>query len=1013
MADVELQHSQVPPEHEEENAESIEGNLTDTQSELNGSHEADVEEPESPIEPPTDEPPASSASGDIPAGLDTMGPEDTPAAEAATAAESGDPVAATTPADLPKESPTSPTKPKAKATVTVKPIGKPSSTPGTPTVKKVLNSGTFGAGAARPVHAPTSRTTSASAPKVSAAASSLRKASSASTTAASRTGMPPVRQNSTATSATGPSRRASVVPKAATPTSGTAKPASAASARAPLSSSTASKPTTTRQSVTSPDSQSSLRSSTTSRPRASVTEGVKRPAPGPRASLGPSSSAGRPPSVSSRASRPTGSITSIREIKGDNKAIEELQSKLTEANSSLEVTTETVSKLESEVDGLKASLDAALADVHAKTAAYDELSQVKSHSESELEELKRTLANLQSSDDGELLKAVQDDLAAAKALNESQTELVNNLQSQIATLEEEVKAAKENLDVLRAASAEASSASAATAAVEHEALLKAQADLALIKEEIEKLKTAHATAIAEAEAQITSLKEQASNISALESQLEELKKGNEEKATKVSELEIEILELKEEQETAEDEHSKILSRVKSLEEELLASRSALEAATQASKEKEAEFLESIEKSSAAHAEELRQAKEEYEKLTERMAELEAELTAAIATHEQAKADAEASANAHRAQLEEAEQLHLAKQNQLAEEIQRIGTELDSQESKYNAKVDAVKAEHDQLLKEAYERAKSDAGSIHSGDLQKLRAESQATMEQLRTAHQTSIDSLKAEHEATIQSKISTLEKQISSLKIELRATQDDLVKSKSSFASVSQEFEHTKSQLDEARHIISSLDKTDKDETIAQLSKDLSNAKDDLVALTDMFEATKESLREITNNHATELEEAAKGRAEEVTKLRIKHQEELEALTSDRNSLTSRVSDLEGELATAKAQLNSDPLTSPRTNGSAHARTSSVTRDEIQKLHEAHNLKIYDLQAEHERVLRDLRAELEASQSKADGLNQELQRRAMEIQYLEQDQEESADQITRLKEDIEQLNEQLKATESH
>ena len=33
------------------------------------------------------------------------------------------------------------------------------------------------------------------------------------------------------------------------------------------------------------------------------------------------------------------------------------------------------------------------------------------------------------------------------------------------------------------------------------------------------------------------------------------------------------------------------------------------------------------------------------------------------------------------------------------------SELQSQESKYNAKVDAVKAEHDQLLQEAFERAK--------------------------------------------------------------------------------------------------------------------------------------------------------------------------------------------------------------------------------------------------------------------------------------------------------------------
>lgn len=252
-----------------------------------------------------------------------------------------------------------------------------------------------------------------------------------------------------------------------------------------------------------------------------------------------------------------------------------------------------------------------------------------------------------------------------------------------------------------------------------------------------------------------------------------------------------------------------------------------------------------------------------------------------------------------------------------------------------------------------------------------------------------------EHEATLHSQVSTLEKQIASQALELRATQDDLAKAKSNFATVSQDFENTKSQYEEARRVIASLDKSDKDETITQLSRDLSNLQEEHAALTDMFTATKDSLREITNNHATELEEAAKGRAEEVTKLKAVHDEELGRLSNEKVALATKLTDMEGELATVKASLNTDPLMSPRSNGSAHASSPSVTKEDLQRMHEAHNLKLGDLQAAHDKEMRALKEELENALGKADDLNHQLERKMMEIQYLEQDQDDTQDQITR------------------
>lgn len=258
-----------------------------------------------------------------------------------------------------------------------------------------------------------------------------------------------------------------------------------------------------------------------------------------------------------------------------------------------------------------------------------------------------------------------------------------------------------------------------------------------------------------------------------------------------------------------------------------------------------------------------------------------------------------------------------------------------------------------------------------------------------------MESLKADHTAGLDSQVKTLEKQIANQNIELNATREDLAKAKAAHSAAAQELEAAKSQLEETRQLIASLDKSDKDAAITRLSQDLANLREEHAALQDMLMAQNGTLRQVTNNHTTELEEAAKGRAEEVTKLRTAHQEELDALMKDRTELSIQFTDLQGELATLKASSESDPLISSRSNGAAHANTSGVTKEDLQKMHEAHNLKLYDLQAEHDRAMRALKEELEAALAKVDDSNQEIARKNMEIEYLEQDQEESQDQITR------------------
>jgi conserved oligomeric Golgi complex subunit 6 len=179
------------------------------------------------------------------------------------------------------------------------------------------------------------------------------------------------------------------------------------------------------------------------------------------------------------------------------------------------------------------------------------------------------------------------------------------------------------------------------------------------------------------------------------------------------------------------------------------------------------------------------------------------------------------------------------------------------------------------------------------------------------------------------------------------------------------------------------------------LTRELANVRDDHSAITEVLVATKESLSEMSNNHARELEEAAKSRAEETIKLKEDHSEEMAVYARERTHLIGKVVDLEGELATLKAAMEAHEAAAPKTNGSAHSSGPGVTKDELQKMHEAHNLKISDLLAAHEKAIQALKEELDAAHDREDELKQDIARKAMEIQYIEQEQEESQEEISR------------------
>lgn len=208
----------------------------------------------------------------------------------------------------------------------------------------------------------------------------------------------------------------------------------------------------------------------------------------------------------------------------------------------------------------------------------------------------------------------------------------------------------------------------------------------------------------------------------------------------------------------------------------------------------------------------------------------------------------------------------------------------------------------------------------------------------------------------------------------MKATRDDLTKAKAALEAARAEVTTLTAQLEEARSTAPAapVASPEQEAEIKRLTEELAHHKDDLKAANDALALTKQSLTDATSNHSKELEEAAKGRAEEVTRLRSSHDEELRTVVTQKTDLATRLSDLEGEIATLKAAPPPQAPASPKGNGSAHTASSAT---EMQRLHEAHNLKLADLQAEHEKALAASREVVESSLTKTEELNAEIARK--------------------------------------
>jgi len=328
---------------------------------------------------------------------------------------------------------------------------------------------------------------------------------------------------------------------------------------------------------------------------------------------------------------------------------------------------------------------------------------------------------------------------------------------------------------------------------------------------------------------------------------------------------------------------------------------------------------------------------------------------------------------------------------------KLRNELESQEEILVAKVKVIKEEYEERLQEAFE----ESNAKHGVDLQTLHVESVASLERITQFHESTIKGLKAEHAVILEEQTGDLSKQISKLTLELKATQDDLFKSKAALDASAQELKYLEAQLEAARatvEVLTSSATPDRTEEVNALKKDLADSNLDRTTLQEVLAATNETIADISNRHIGDLEEVTKARTIEVAKLKSAHEFELAQSAKEKSDLASKLSDAQNEIATLKAAITARPGTPTTTRARGHGRTGSgtVAKEEIQKMHEAHNLKMNDLQADYEKKLKELREELQAANERTKGLEAEVSRKALEISFREHEQEEANETITRL-----------------
>ncbi|KAF8337417.1 uncharacterized protein EI90DRAFT_3118868 [Cantharellus anzutake] len=813
----------------------------------------------------------------------------------------------------------------------------------------------------------------------------------------------PPTTSTTTTSAV--SRRLSTAPPS---TSATKPPASRASvapssAKPPLRSSTAAN--TALKSATdvkpvAPSRDSPTLSVTGGKATPVSTDAGRKPAanrPTPTAPTAGSRHVIRPSVSAARATPP-----SVRDVKTPPTAKSELDAKVAESLKELDAKSGVIEGLRVELSDLQAKLEHATAQGVQQTAEFERLSTtVKGYTESN-QTLVADIASLKAEFEASIAEAekLKEQLQAAQTHAAATASEADRVRVELDEARKLLASASEQIRTLEDARSQGEAALVEAVAVRAELEVASKKHAAVLSEEAQKL----------ADAQIRNA-ENERLIQNLRADLEKYQKDNAELTSKIDELNVEVLEANEVADKEVNGRQKEVALLKqqhweekdqltkSLQEDIQRAASAHEAAAK-------KWEETLEATREKHTSDLAAALADAE--TKASAAREVALTTLTERHEARV----------KAQVEEQEKLLIAaKQNHeqeiasLNNTVDRLSKDLEAQQAKFDAQVREIRNQHDELLQKAFNDAKSEAAAAHAQELAAFRAQSQATHEQLQATHQNNIAELSASHKEILEEQTGALNKHIKELSVNLAATTDDLAKSKTHLASSEEDKAVLKEQVNEARNAVTTASASADaaaQEKLAQARREVESAIDDMNTYKKLLEDTQLSFASDTDAHtaahARELEDIVSKHTQDITTLKDQHEQELAHHNAEKAELRHVLEDERDAKEKALAQIATfqqvrSPPSSPRHTPSK----AGVSKEEIEKLHQAHNVTLMTLEAEHNKEMQALKDQVARLEELVNEVQGEKEHKELELVFATQEKGELEDDLKRQADELSQL----------
>jgi hypothetical protein len=190
------------------------------------------------------------------------------------------------------------------------------------------------------------------------------------------------------------------------------------------------------------------------------------------------------------------------------------------------------------------------------------------------------------------------------------------------------------------------------------------------------------------------------------------------------------------------------------------------------------------------------------------------------------------------------------------------------------------------------------------------------------------------------------------------------------------------------------------EQKLAKARADVAQAQEDLATFQKMLAESQEAFAADMEGtkaaHQREIESLSVKHVEATQTLKSAHEGEVAKLNTERADLRSQLEDEReakekalSQVEISKLVANAPPPPSPRTSN------TGIYKEELEKLHQAHNATLMEVEAAHNKALGALKQEIADKQAALDSARAETSRKEMEIGYMAADKEETDNELER------------------